>query len=345
MRQKDKNSGDLAEARKKDHIELAFQARQEAAAIDSRFWYEPMLSPHPTVFEEAEPFEFAGKKLRVPVWVSSMTGGTQMAETINRNLCRACREFGMGFGLGSCRSLLEGDKSRLPDFDFRDTIGDDQPFYANLGIAQLHPFAKNGNWTPVEELVQLLRADGLVIHVNPLQEAMQPEGDRFELSPLDIISSAVEKTGLRIVVKEVGQGFGRASMSELLQLPLQALEFGAHGGTNFSKLELLRSDEQKMKTFAPLTQIGHTAEEMVEISNELKEELGEKCRVGELIVSGGVRDYLDGYYFSQKSHFRAIYGQASGFLKHATGDYEDLRAHVISQLRGYYLAKAFLRIK
>jgi isopentenyl-diphosphate Delta-isomerase len=348
MQNRDTESGEnaeKAESRKKDHIDLAFRSRQTGETIDKRFWYEPMLSGHPEMPGNITPFEFAGRELVVPIWVSSMTGGTEMAETINRNLCRACREFGMGFGLGSCRSLLEGNLKRLKDFDFRDTIGENQPFYANLGIAQLQVFAKNKSWTKVEELIGMLQADGLIIHVNPMQEAMQPEGDHFEISPLEIIRSALEHTGLRIIVKEVGQGFGPGSMRELLQLPLQAVEFGAHGGTNFSKLELLRSDDIKMNAFAPLSNVGHTAEEMVEISNRLKTELGEACKVGDLIISGGVRDFLDGYYFTEKSDFNAVYGQASGFLKYATGDYKLLRDHVNSQLRGFYLAKAFLRIK
>lgn len=334
-----------AESRKRDHIELAFQSRQERKEIDGRFNFEPLLTAHPKQISEAELFDFAGKKMRVPVWVSSMTGGTALAEVINRNLCKACAEFGMGFGLGSCRSLLEGNVNRLKDFEFRDEIGDELPFYANLGIAQLEEVDNRGNWNKVVDLVGMLKADGLIIHVNPLQEALQPEGDRFSIAPLDTISTFLEKTDLRIIVKEVGQGFGPRSLKALLQLPLQAIEFGAHGGTNFAKLELLRSDPYKMAVFAPLSAVGHTAEEMCEMANQIKEELMEDCAVEEVIISGGVENYLDGYYYLNKSNFKAVYGQASGFLKHATGDYEQLRRHVRSQLEGYYLAKAFLQTK
>ncbi|TVR81729.1 MAG: isopentenyl-diphosphate delta-isomerase [Saprospirales bacterium] len=335
----------VSESRKKDHIELAFRSAQDREAIDQRFYYEPLLSSHPNPLNTDEDLSFAGKSLKVPIWVSSMTGGTELAERINHNLCRACREFGMGFGLGSCRPLLEGNKSRWKDFAFRDVIGDEQPFYANLGIAQLEPFAGSDKWDRVVELVHNLKADGLIIHVNPLQEALQPEGDRFNLSSLDVIKAAVEETELRIIVKEVGQGFGPESLRELLRLPLQAVEFAAHGGTNFSKLELMRSDEQKMNTFAPLSMVGHTADEMVEFTNTLKEKLDDEIKVNQLIISGGVRNYLDGYYLINKSVFSAVYGQASGFLRHATGDYEQLHSYVKSQIKGYFLAKAFLRIK
>ena len=334
-------TSERSEMRKKDHIEMAFQSRQDMNAIDQRFYYEPMLTAHPDESALEKSIPFAGKELKVPIWVSSMTGGTEKAETINRNLAMACAEFGMGFGLGSCRSLLEGKTNRWKDFDFRSVVGDKLPFYANLGIAQL----ERVNWSKVEDLVGNLKADGLIVHVNPLQEAMQPEGDRFSVPPVETIQSAVENTSLRIIVKEVGQGFGKGSLKALMKLPLQAIEFGAHGGTNFSKLELLRSDEEKRNVFAPVAAVGHTAEEMVGWTNVLKGELGPDCKVSEFIISGGVKNFLDGYYFVEKLNFSAVYGQASGFLKHATGDYQRLKTHVENQIRGYQLAKSYLRIK
>jgi len=334
-----------AESRKKDHIELAFKSSIQKSEMDVRFNYEPMLSGHPIENNEPTSFDFAGKKMSVPIWVSSMTGGTEMAALINENLCRACCEFGMGFGLGSCRSLLEGNLKRLNDFDFRAVIGPDAPFYANLGIAQLEEIIVQENFRKVEDLVSLLKADGLIIHVNPLQEALQPEGDRFLRPPLETIQKLLSKTELRIIVKEVGQGFGRKSMKALLQLPLQALEMAAHGGTNFSKLELLRSDEYRKNTFEPLSRVGHTAEDMVIMANNLKEELGQSCLTKEIIVSGGVKDYLDGYYYIQKSNYKTVYGQASGFLKYAREDYESLRRHIQSQIEGYKLAESFLQLR
>ena len=110
------------EARKNDHIELAFSSQAAGAEIDRRFDYEPMTGSHRQ--GEIQPFTFLGKTLKVPIWVSSMTGGTALARTINTNLARACREFGMGMGLGSCRILLANDLY-LPDFDMRPVIGDE----------------------------------------------------------------------------------------------------------------------------------------------------------------------------------------------------------------------------
>jgi isopentenyl-diphosphate delta-isomerase len=332
-----------AVSRKKDHIELAFKSQVEAAALDPRFYYEPLLSAHPTP-DSLPALDFSGKKLRAPLWVSSMTGGTAMANIINHNLARACREFGMGMGLGSCRQLLYSD-DMLSDFDVRDDIGPDLPLFANLGIAQLEQLIDAGETARIHDLVGKLRADGLIIHVNPLQEAMQPEGDLFKRSPLATIEAILETYKGPVIVKEVGQGFGPASLRALLQLPLAAVEFAAGGGTNFAKLELLRSDPGKQMIFEKIATVGHSALEMTGFVNDLAEELGSRVRARHLIISGGVKDFLDGYYLIQKSKIPAVYGQASGFLQHARGDYDQLQTFVQSQIRGLELAYAFLRVR
>ncbi len=332
-----------AASRKRDHIELAFNSQVEAGQLDRRFYYEPLLSGHPQKGVSAKS-TFLGKEMRVPIWVSSMTGGTELAYTINHNLARACRDFGMGMGLGSCRALLYSD-DRLPDFDLRTTIGDDLPFYANLGIAQIEQLLERNETWKAEKMVDKLQADGLIIHINPFQEWLQPEGDHFSRSPLAIISEFLNHTKLPIIVKEVGQGMGIESLRALLQLPLEAIDFAASGGTNFALLELLRSDPKRQQNYQKLALIGHSNEDMVQMTNQLVEELGEDRKCGQIIISGGVKDFLDGYYLMNRLNLSSIYGQASGFLKHAQGDYEDLHAYVDAQVKGLNLAKAFLRIR
>lgn len=330
-----------AVSRKKDHIELAFQS--QVAELDERFYYEPLLAAHPK--EGSWPqFEFLGREMRAPLWVSSMTGGTALASTINHNLARAAGEFGFGMGLGSCRSLLSSDEY-LPDFDVRDQIGDDLPLYANLGIAQVEQLVLQNNVQLALDMVDKLRADGLIIHINPLQEWLQPEGDRFEQSPFQTIEQFMEQTDMKIIVKEVGQGMGLESMRALLQLPLEAIDFAANGGTNFAKLELLRGDAQKRAIYSQLANVGHSATDMVGLCNQLVAELGDRIVCKQIIVSGGISNFLDGYYHIGKMQLPAIYGQASAFLKHARGDYETLQRYVATQIRGLELAKAFLRLR
>jgi len=332
-----------AKERKKDHIELAFQSQVGVHQLDQRFYYEPMLAPHPRDCPE-QPFTFLGKSIKVPLWVSSMTGGTTLAKTINQNLAKACGEFGMGMGLGSCRSLLYNNET-LTDFDVRHLIGDDLPLYANLGVAQVEQLIGMKQLHKVEELIDKLQADGLIIHVNPFQEWMQPEGDRFITSPLETIHTLLDKLSMPMIVKEVGQGMGYESLKALFQLPLMAVDFGASGGTNFALLELLRSDQTQRERFEKLVHVGHSAEEMVQMCNQIQQELGDNMRCQQVIISGGIKDFLDGHYLMSQLQVPSIYGQASGFLKHARGEYEELRQYVSDQVKGLRLAKAYLKVR
>lgn len=332
-----------AVARKKDHIELAFKSQVEDNQLDKRFYYEPLLSAHPDKNILPE-FQFLGKKMRAPVWVSSMTGGTELASKINHNLARACRDFGMGMGLGSCRSLLYSDEY-LADFNVRPLIGDNLPLYANLGIAQLEQLIDNKEYYVITNLIDKLQADGLIVHVNPFQEWLQPEGDRFKYAPIDTIKNLLDNLDLKIIVKEVGQGMGYESLKALFQLPLEAIDFAANGGTNFAKLELLRSDETKQLIYGQLANVGHSAADMVDITNDIINELGDKALVNQVIISGGVRTFLDGYYLINKLNTNCVYGQASAFLKHARGSYEELYDYVNAQIEGLELANTFLKIR
>ncbi len=338
-----KGDDPTAATRKRDHIQLAFDARIEQSLVDERFFYEPLLAPHPKNGGLPD-FTFLEKTFCAPIWVSSMTGGTEWAYIINHNLARACREFGMGMGLGSCRSLLFSDES-LKDFDVRKLIGDELPLFANLGVAQVEQLLASGELWRVKALLDKLQADGLIIHVNPLQEWLQPEGDRFEKAPLQTITSFLEKMETPVIVKEVGQGMGYESLKALFQLPLAAIDFAASGGTNFARLELLRSDKVKQEIFSQLAHIGHTAVEMVHFTNKIVAELGDKIRCRQVIISGGVQNFLDGYYLTNKLNLPSVYGQASGFLKHARGSYEELAEYIESQVQGLALASSFLKVR
>lgn len=328
------------ESRKKDHIELAFKSQTSPAVMDTRFHYEPMLAAHPE--SGLAPLDILGKQQKVPLWVSSMTGGTKKAGTINRNLARACNEFGMGMGLGSCRIIME-DKTYFEDFNMRSIIGDELPFWANLGIAQVQELLEQKRVDKAGELVEQLRADGLIIHVNPMQEWFQPEGDVLKVTPIETIERFLEKFPYPLIVKEVGQGMGPGSLKALLGMPLQAIEFAAFGGTNFARVELLRDEDASQALFEPLSNIGEDANTMLEMVNRIVAEESPQCK--ELIISGGIKNFLDGYYLVRKSSLPAIYGMASGFLKHAQGDYEQLKEFVQAQLQGLEMAYTYLSIR
>ena len=327
--------------RKKDHIELAFSSKLNEGLADGRFIYEPLLGSH--LGEEIQPVEFLGKILRVPMWVSSMTGGTAEARTINSNLARACNEFGMGMGLGSCRILFEND-DHFDDFNMRGLIGNDLPLYANIGIAQLENMLIDNTYPILERLVDRLRADGLIVHVNPIQEWLQTEGDLLRFPPIEAIEKLLSLTKLKIIVKEVGQGMGPESIARLMQLPIEALELAAFGGTNFAMVELSRSSVQKHDLYLPMAMIGHNATEMVEVINQIAGS-GKPFLCKQIIISGGIRSFLDGYYYISKCRLSSVFGQAANFLHYARGDYKDLQLFIIDQIKGLKFAQAFLKPK
>jgi isopentenyl-diphosphate delta-isomerase len=333
-----------ASERKKDHINLALKSQVTDNQLDKRFYYEPLLGIHPT--NQKEKFDFLGKKMTNPIWISSMTGGTELAYTINHRLAIACKEFGLGMGLGSCRLLLQDDEY-LKDFDVRKIIGDESPLFANLGIAQIEQLMKQNQTQKITELVSKLSADGLIVHINPLQEWLQPEGDRFENPPIETIQKLVDSTkgNLKIIVKEVGQGMGKESLKVLLKLPLTAIDFAASGGTNFSIIELSRNQKHQQDAHSPLAYVGHSAEDMVGMCNNLLVELKNEVKCNEIIISGGVKNYLDGYFLTEKLNMSAIYGQASQLLKQAIISQESLHNYLSQQVKGLAVAKQFLRVR
>jgi isopentenyl-diphosphate delta-isomerase len=330
----------MASDRKHEHIQLALESQTLASVQDQRFFYEPMLAPHPENNDLS--ISFLGKEIQTPIWVSSMTGGTQIAGPINRNIARACRKFGMGMGLGSCRSILY-DRTHWSDFDLRHEIGDEQPLWANLGIAQVEEMIRAKTTADIVNMVTSLRADGLIVHVNPMQEWFQLEGNRLKQAPIETIRQLLDLTNLKVIVKEVGQGFGPESMKQLLGLPLEAIEFGAYGGTNFTKLELMRGEPQQYDDGFPFAFVGHSARQMVGyVNNVLRENPDVACR--QIIVSGGIRHALDGYYLTSACKLPAVFGMASAVLKHASISYESLEAFLETQVQALQLAKNFLRI-
>lgn len=329
----------MSQSRKKDHIDLSRTSvpDRQVDLIDN--YYEPLLSAHPTDSTKIHT-DFLGYRFGMPLWISSMTGGTEKAKVINYNLAKACGEFNLGMGLGSCRPLLDSDE-RFDDFNVKPLMGD-APLFINFGIAQLETLVQSNAVEKITDLIHKLSADGLVIHVNPLQEWAQEEGDRFKHPPIETIKSICDIADYPIIVKEVGQGMGPQSLKALLDLPIAAIELAAYGGTNFSVLEQRRKNAGDVNHNAPDTTfsyIGHNAEDMVGFLNALTQESPSSI---EVIISGGIRDVISGHVLRRKLNMNSIVGMAGTLLEHAMGEYADLQSYLKKMQESFMMADAYI---
>jgi isopentenyl-diphosphate delta-isomerase len=305
----------MAENRKSDHIALAMASQKKREEQLTYVNYEPLFAAHPQDHEILS-IKFLGKDLNFPLWISSMTGGASKAFVINRNLAKMAHKFQIGMGLGSCRSLLSSDDF-FNDFNLRPILGPNVPFYINLGIAQLEQLVSTNTLSKIQSLIDKLQADGLIIHVNPMQEWFQPEGDRFLKAPIETIYEVMKNRNFPIIVKEVGQGFGPKSLEALIELKVDAIELAGFGGTNFSTLETLR-DPNHSDTYSSesLTKIGHSPFEMIEFLNKISLK-NEHAKNVSVIISGGIQNVVEGQYYRNRLNYNSVIGQGMRFLKHA----------------------------
>jgi isopentenyl-diphosphate delta-isomerase len=219
--------------------------------------------------------ELLGRRLRAPLLISAMTGGTPEAAVVNDGLAEAATEHGIGMVLGSGRRLLD-------DPALRDTYGGGpRPplLLANLGAAQLHP-------ERALRLVDLLDADGLTIHLNPLQEAVQPEGEPRFAGVAERVAQVVARLApLPVVVKEVGFGIDAADVRLLQETGVAAVDVAGAGGTNWALIEGMRDHRA-----------GALARAFAGWGVPTAEALVEACAAAPglaVIASGGVRDGVE----------------------------------------------------
>ena len=220
-----------------------------------------------------------GADLAAPLFVSAMTGGTHEAAAINARLARAACEHGLALVLGSGRALLD-DRDQLPTY----RCADRPPLLlGNLGAAQVcGPDAPA--WA--ERLVELLEADGLALHLNAIQEAVQPEGEPEFAGVADGIAAVVARLApLPVVVKEVGFGMDRDDIALLRQAGVAAIDVAGAGGTNWARIEGRRTPSAELVAAAFSDWGVPTAEAVVE-ARQAAPDLP-------IIASGGLRDGVD----------------------------------------------------
>ncbi|MFG1179754.1 type 2 isopentenyl-diphosphate Delta-isomerase [Xanthobacter versatilis] len=303
--------------RKEDHIDIVLAGGRVASRLDAGFdrvRFVHCALPELDLDAIDLSTRFLGRPLKAPFLISAMTGGPARAESINAHLAEAAQALGIALGVGSQRIAIEDGSAGGLGADLR-RRAPDIALFANLGAAQL---LAAGGLDAARRAVEMIGADALVIHLNPLQEAIQQGGDRDWRGVLDRIGSLCASLSAPVVVKEVGFGLSGAVARRLADCGVAALDVAGAGGTNWALVEGERGTGRSRAVATAFADWGiPTAQAVVEVRAA--------CPDLPLIASGGVRHGVDA---AKAIRLGAdLVGQAAGTLKAAITSTEAVVEH------------------
>ena len=269
--------------------------------------------------------DFLGRRLRAPLLISSMTGGPARAEAINARLAEAAQHLGIALAVGSQRTALAADGA-TPGLDMALRLkAPDTPILANIGAAQL---TRGFGVDEARRVLDMIAADALIVHLNPLQEACQPEGDRDWWGVGAALEALVKALDAPVVVKETGAGLSAATARRLFDMGVTAVDVAGAGGSNWAMVEGARAEDESDKAHATAF-----ADWGIPTARAIAE-IRAACPGGGIIGSGGIRDGVEA---AKAIRLGAdMVGQAAGVLTAATVSTEAVVAHfqtVIRQMR------------
>ena len=281
----DATRGSRTASRKDEHLRINIDEDVAAKGIETGFddWrFVHRALPEIDLNSVELSTDLLGHQVGAPLLVSCMTGGTEQAGVINERLARVAQAHGLAMGLGSCRVLLE-QPDVLPTFDVR-ALAPDVPLLANLGAVQLN---LGVGIDECRRLLRVLRADALVLHLNPLQEALQASGNTAFAGLLARIAAVCAGLGAPVIVKEVGWGIADDLVTRLFDAGVAAVDVAGAGGTSWSEVERHRmSDSVRARIAASFAGWGiPTADALIDARSAAPR--------GVLIASGGVRNGID----------------------------------------------------
>ncbi|WP_288757326.1 type 2 isopentenyl-diphosphate Delta-isomerase [uncultured Brevundimonas sp.] len=313
-------------SRKDQHLDVVLDGRgrhaRDAGFDAVRFVHEALPDlDHDKIDLGAD---FLGRRLTAPLLISAMTGGPARAEAINRRLAEAAQHLGLALAVGSQRAAIENGAASGLDQALRDRAPD-IPLLANIGAAQL---TRGFGLDEARRAVEMIGADALVVHLNPLQEACQPEGDRDWWGVGAALEALIPRLGAPIVVKETGAGLSGRTARRLIDMGVAAVDVAGAGGSNWGLIEGERAVDPGDKAHAAVfADWGiRTAHALVDVRRA--------CPEAVVIGSGGVRHGLDAARAIRLGADLA--GQAAGVLQAATISTEAVIDHfqiVVRQLR------------
>jgi isopentenyl-diphosphate delta-isomerase len=231
-------------SRKKQHVDITLNRdvgfRDKRSGLE-RFEFVHNALPELDLAEIDTSTTFLGHTLSIPFMVSCMTGGYAGALAINRGLAEICAEMGLALGVGSQRQVLQSKEFRRT-FSIVREVAPSIAVVGNIGAAEV---ASMKTADPVRELVDLIRADAFAVHLNPVQEFLQPEGTPRFRGVLEGIRMLVRSLGVPVIVKEIGAGISRQVAQRLLDAGVTIIDVAGAGGTSWAGVEALRSRDRR----------------------------------------------------------------------------------------------------
>lgn len=225
--------------RKAEHIRLALEDRNQFAAHAFEEWTFGHEALPDLDFDAIDlSVDFLGRRLKAPLLISCMTGGTGIAARINRNLAAAAESCGVAVGVGSQRKAIESP-DQAATFEVR-SVAPTIPVLANLGAIQLN---YGYGVDECRRAVDMVGADALVLHLNPLQEAIQPEGQCDFAGLLPKMSAIATALPVPVIAKEVGSGISEATGRRLVEAGIRILDTAGVGGTSWARIEAQRAGD------------------------------------------------------------------------------------------------------
>ncbi len=284
-------------SRKKEHVALVLSADVGFQAKTTGFdrWdFVHNALPELDIDEIDTTTTFLGKELGMPFIVSSMTGGYREATRINRQLAEVCAEKKLAMGVGSQRQALENASFRQ-SFSVVREVSREIPILGNIGAAEVARFS---DASPLLKLIDLIKADGFIVHLNPLQEYLQPEGTPRFRGVLKGIEMLVRELPVPVVVKEIGAGISAAVARRLLEAGVQIIDVAGAGGTSWAGVEMLRrkTGNRRRKQGARLQPASHEFWDWgIPTTDALRQVVNLKQQFTDLTVisSGGLRNGID----------------------------------------------------
>ncbi|MBM3485904.1 MAG: type 2 isopentenyl-diphosphate Delta-isomerase [Alphaproteobacteria bacterium] len=240
--------GGTTEARKRAHIETVLNEDVAAKGVTTgfeRFFFEHAALPETDLDAVDLSTTVLGRRLAAPFLISSMTGGTEPARAINRHLAEAAQRLGIAMGLGSQRAAIER-ADLAATYRVRD-VAPDILLFANIGAVQL---TLGYGLDEARRAVDMIGADALFLHLNPLQEAVQAGGDRAWSGVLARIETLCRALPVPVAVKEVGNGISGALARRLDEAGVAAIDVAGAGGTSWSEVEAHRQPDPRVRRIA-----------------------------------------------------------------------------------------------